>query len=87
MKTAQEFRVTLQGNTDVRLVAVANKLDEYHAVVVGEDLNSQQRLRLLRELGRLIFTAYAAFQQQPPAQPLQVLYNESEEVHRELVRR
>src|SRR5215471_12522815 len=82
MKNAQQFTETLQGNTDECLVAVANKLGQYHAVEVEGDANSQQRLRLLRELGRLIFTAFAAFQQRPLAEPLKVLYNESEVEHR-----
>jgi hypothetical protein len=85
MKNAQQFRETLQGSTDERLAAVANKLGQYHAVEVDQDANSQQRLRLLRELGRLIFTAYAGFQQQALAQPLKVLYEESEVEHRALV--
>jgi hypothetical protein len=85
LKSAGDFTARLNGSTDARLLAVVQKLGEYHAILPQDDVNSQQRLRLLSELDRLIFTAHAAYQQQPLGSELKTLYEESETEHRTLI--
>jgi hypothetical protein len=85
LKSAGDFTARLNGSTDPRLLAVVAKLGEYHAIRPEDDVNSQQRLRLLSQLDRLIFTAHAAYQQQALGTELKTLYEESETEHRTLV--